>query len=331
MHYFRGVAILIIIVVHVWMNPLTRKNPDNIDWVGIIRESLFDGSTIYFILISGFLFQYLSGRFKLFKYYGNKLKYIILPYAILTAFYLAVRYVGGAEVTPFDTYIPELLHLLYVGTGAMWYIPFISVIFLFSPLVLQIPERYRIRYFPYLLLIPLLGTRTEMEITLGQYAYFAPIYLFGMYLCLKFDYVMGLVKKYRKLILSLLIGLTILLFYAWYTGYQYAHEHLYLAVLYVRNMLACFYIIYVLEKGRDNYKYWLDQIAEYSFALFFTHTFLHWKITHKGLVYVSRWFDEYTMIFISILYLPLFVLLNLYLCKFLKRMLGKYSRYIIGV
>ena len=105
----------------------------------------------------------------------------------------------------------------------------------------------------------------------------------------------------------------------------------YKSLVFVRNMIASFYILYILEKGKDNYKYWLDKIAEYSFALFFTHIFLHYKITMKLLYKVSGSVGDFSMLVISIIYVPLFVFLNLLLCMILKRILGKYSRYIMGV
>lgn len=330
-HYFRGVAILIIVAVHVWINPLTIKSSEKTDWVGIIREGFFDGSTIYFILISGFLFQYLSSKFELKRYYTGKLKYIILPYVILSSFYLAVNALAGAEKETLGWFFKALPEVLIKGAGQLWYIPFISIVFLFSPLLLRIPEEKRIKYFPYVLLLPLLGTRTGMELTIGQYLYFAPIYVFGMYAYLKFDFLMNLVHRYKYLLLGLLVLMTGCSMYVWYMGIDVEHFRLYKTLVYVRNMIASFYMLYLLEKGRENYKYWLDKIAEYSFALFFTHIFLHYKITMKLLYKISDHLGDVSMFIVSIIYVFLFIFLNLLLCMLLKRILGKYSRYIIGV
>lgn len=330
-HYFRGVAILIIMTVHVWVNPLTARNAEKTDWIGIIRESLFDGSTVYFILISGFLFQYLSKKFQLRRYYTNKVRYIIVPYIILTAIYFAFYAFVGAETMSVLEYFEALPGILGQGIGPMWYIPFISILFLLSPLILYIPEKARIKIFPFLMLLPLLGTRTDVDITLGQYIYFTPIYLFGVYTCLKFDYLMNLVERNKTIILVLLIIMTIIIFGAWYTGMNETYLHPYLAILFVRNILACFYILFWLEKGRDNYKYWLDKIAVYSFALFFTHSFLHTKFTSRILYAVADSFGDIGMLFISTLYVPVFIIINLHLCILAKKVLGKASRYVIGV
>lgn len=330
-HYFRALAILAIVVGHVWVNPKTIKALDRTDWVGIIRETFLDGATIYFILISGFLFQHLSSTFKPLNYYGKKLRFIILPYVFMILVFHAFHAFAGSERETFSWFLERIPTKLLFGMGPLWYIPFISVLFFLTPLFYYVPNTVKVRFLPYLLLIPLLGTRTGTEITVGQYLYFTPIYLFGMYASLKYNTVLKLAGDYRKITLSTAIGLTLVIFWFRISNYHLQFEQTYLGILYARNMIAALYMIYYLSSGKDNYKPILDKIAIYSFALYFTHDFLHKKITSKLLDWVSEYTGDVTMVFITILYVPVFIAFNFILLYIGKKILGKYSRYILGV
>jgi len=313
------------------MNPKTIKSPDKTDWVGIIRETFLDGSTIYFILISGFLFQHLSGTFKPLNYYGKKIRFIIFPYIFMILVFHAFHAFVGSEKESLAWFLELIPIKLLYGMGPLWYIPFISILFFLTPLFYYVPNNIKVRFLPYLLLLPLLGTRTGTDITLGQYIYFTPVYLFGMYASLKYDTVLMLVYEYRKIILTTAISLTLVIFGFWVSDYHITYERTYLAILYARNMLAALYAIYYLSLGKDHYKPILDKIAIYSFALFFAHDFIHKKITSKLLTWISEYVGDVTIIFISILYIPLFIALNFFLLYLAKKILGRFSRYFLGV
>ncbi len=330
-HYFRALAILAIVVGHVWVNPKTIKALDKTDWVGIFRETFLDGATIYFILISGFLFQHLSSTFKPLSYYGKKLRFIILPYVFMILAFHAFHAFAGNERETFSWFLELIPTKLLYGIGPLWYIPFISILFFLTPLFYYVPNKVKVRFLPYLLLIPLLGTRTGTDITLGQYIYFTPIYLFGMYASLKYKTVITLAGDYLNIILFTATVLTLVIFGFRISDYYIVFEQPYLGILYARNMLAALCAIYYLSLGKEHYKPMLDKIAIYSFALYFTHDFLHKKITSKLLDWVSAYMGELTMVFISILYVPVFIAFNFLLLYIGKKIIGKYSRYILGV
>ena len=82
--YFRAFAIINIVFIHTWEFPSDCRHNASFYLLNTIRELVFHDSTIYFLFISGFLFQYLSPKFELLKYYKSKLHYVIFPYIFMT-------------------------------------------------------------------------------------------------------------------------------------------------------------------------------------------------------------------------------------------------------
>ncbi len=76
-HYFRAIAITLIVGVHV-LDSLER--PENLQPIMRFLEVLVDDSTLLFVLISGFLFQHLAPKFEAKTYFFKKALYVFLPY-----------------------------------------------------------------------------------------------------------------------------------------------------------------------------------------------------------------------------------------------------------
>jgi surface polysaccharide O-acyltransferase-like enzyme len=171
-HLFRAFAIICVVAVHTWHIPSKYKQGHEGAYLLVeqIREVFFHDSTTYFVFISGFLFFYLSSNFNVNKYYQSKLKRVLVPYILLTTLLAVSGRVDVAGDHFFD------LASVYLGGTAQtqfWYIPFIAVVFLVSPLLLNI--NFSGVGIVLIALIPLLGTRTGTEITFWQFAYFSPV------------------------------------------------------------------------------------------------------------------------------------------------------------
>jgi surface polysaccharide O-acyltransferase-like enzyme len=95
---------------------------------------------------------------------------VLVPYILLTTL-LAVS--GRVDVS--GDHVFDLASVYLGGTAQtqFWYIPFIAVVFLVSPLLLNI--NFSGVGIVLIALIPLLGTRTGTEITFWQFAYFSPV------------------------------------------------------------------------------------------------------------------------------------------------------------
>ena len=76
----RAVAIFFIVALHTvlafsWDNTLKQRE---------IVYILFGNGTAIFMFISGYLFQHLSFKFDTKRYYLSKLKYVLLPYFVIS-------------------------------------------------------------------------------------------------------------------------------------------------------------------------------------------------------------------------------------------------------
>ena len=193
-HYFRAFAILNIILVHTWYLPPKSSYSFGTNFVNATRDLLFHGSTIYFLFISGFLFHYLSSRFNLHRYYLGKIKNVVIPYVFISVFLIfAEDFIGSKANIPFVKYLSIIPVKLINGTASFqfWYIPFIIIVFLLSPIFLAIDKKNYNKYFPFLFLLPILGTRTQVYITIWQFIYFLPVYMIGIYTSMNFEFVMN--------------------------------------------------------------------------------------------------------------------------------------------
>jgi hypothetical protein len=81
------------------------------------------------------------------------------------------------------------------------------------------------------------------------------------------------------------------------------------------------------EEGR--YKL-LDKIATYSFPIFFTHSFAK-KLIPTGIIFYNPGNVSILTFVSSILYVVSILFLCLFLCMLLKKLLRRYSVYLIGI
>jgi len=221
-HYFRAFAIINVLILHLWLIPQQNYHHDAYQLVYTIKEMLFHSATFYFVFISGFLFSYLSFKFDIKKYYKGKLFNVILPYIIISLLY--IFFMHRERISGNSDSIGEWLYkigkLLITGDSAiqLWYIPFISIIFVASPLLLRIPEKT----FKYIVIIcsfiPLVVSRTFSDLTIQQFWHFLPMYLIGMYVATHYDYFLNLIHKFKALFILTAILTSGYLAYLYHTN-----------------------------------------------------------------------------------------------------------------
>jgi probable poly-beta-1,6-N-acetyl-D-glucosamine export protein len=150
-HYFRGFAMLNVVIIHLWQIPAIYSNRGDVKLINGVRELAFHNSTLYLLFISGFLFQYLSIKFDLIKYYKHKIIHIILPYFLFTLVLVLIEQVPNLAKHEFSIFLflKYLCRSLVFGSAKIqyWYIPFITIIFVFSPLILKIPASILIKLY----------------------------------------------------------------------------------------------------------------------------------------------------------------------------------------
>ncbi len=293
---------------------------------------LFHGSTIYFLFISGFLFHYLSHRFEIRNYYLSKFKNVVLPYIFISVFLIFAEDFTGVRA---NINLKDYLHIipgkLIRGTASFqfWYIPFIIIVFLLSPLFLKIRKENFIKYVPLLFVLPILGTRTQVYITFWQFVYFLPVYLFGMYTSIHFDVVMDRARKWFWPLVSIAAVTSVILLFV-------DHEKTYLSLfnpreslVYIQKMSLTFIILHLMREVKSDRWPVIGIIADCSFALYFTHAIFDRHL--KRLYYaVDDFVPGFLQIPASVLYVFLLIAVNVLFCLAVKKVFGRRSRYLIG-
>ncbi|WP_172436000.1 acyltransferase family protein [Sediminicola luteus] len=330
-HYFRAFAILNIFLVHVWRLPYASIEVSN--WFPSIVETIFHGSTIYFIFISGFLTKHLSQTFKIRPYFITKFKKVLFPYVILTCIFFLIFKLFPNPYSYFpNSGLSVLLNYLINGNLFVhfWYIPFVCLIFLITPILLKIPNEFFKKLLPIIILLPLFGTRTGTDISIGQYLYFLPAYLLGMYVSMNKEKTLRLLVKKSALfyislgfstITLLLIGLRII---------PISNSNIIEGLFYIQKISVIGIILPILEKKQYTKRPFMNLLANTSFAIYFLHYPLaralqipfFWILTHK--------IPEFLWIPTSILYCLFVLLICLVVILLTKKIGGKYSKFLIG-
>jgi surface polysaccharide O-acyltransferase-like enzyme len=335
-HYFRAFAIISIIIVHTWIIPSQYRGIHKSAYtlVDSTCDILFHDSTIYFIFISGFLFCYLSPKFEILKYYKSKLFNVISPYIFMTLFVATLQFIKEL-ITQHTIHFsaPEILSMLIHGTAQVqyWYIPFIALVFVISPFLLKIPT-INSKYFLLIIsILPLFGTRTGTDLSIWQYVYFLPIYLQGMYFAMNYSLMIEKIKKWKVAIVLSLVSSTVFLIHYQLNPYHYQFGiiNIFESLFYVQKASIAMLVLLFLQKLENTNYVWLDKIAKFSFALYFTHRLISDLIPTYQLYHIID--KSALMIFlVSILHVIIVIPAALFACMGIQKLLGKRSRFFIG-
>lgn len=333
-HYFRAFAIINIVLVHVWRIPefYRESHQASYTFINVSREVLFHDSTIYFIFISGFLFYYLSSKFELRRYYKNKLANVISPYVIMTS--LIVICTLNELIAPETGFLVNFKKILFIfsfGKAQIqyWYIPFISLVFVVSPLLLKIPKNIFLKIVLLTSILPLFGTRTGTDLSVWQYIYFFPIYLQGIYVAMDYANILAKINTSKMLLIFITTVSSLFIIYLYVTSSFLSSPHITEAVFYIQKLSITFLIILAFTKLESKNMKMLNNFATYSFAIYFTHLLVGFNPVTT--YYYSLFTDSsFLLVPASLLHAVLTTFATLYICMGLKKMLGKRSRYFIG-
>lgn len=333
-HYFRGFAIICIMACHfVVAFPYVK-----------IHDVFFESSTIFFLFISGYLCQYLATRrpTTAIVYYKKKLQNVIAPYVVFSVVFPIISVITKSG--SFQNLGCDLVSIGFLAKGILlgeiqipyWYIPFVSILFLISPVLNKMSNERMLKFFVIALIVSVVFPKRQFPFviewpgTLYLYTYFTPAYLLGFVYCRFKDQLDVTLKRNWIIPLVLSVGL---LFWLWdphFLGVDCVHKDLVVALQrYSMVALALVGFSYI----KDRRIAILDAFAKYSFTLFFLHCFVFWRVFFARRALCARLgFEEGTMLVYAI-DATLFVFSSLALlgiCALLKKATGKYSRYLIG-
>lgn len=331
--WFRGLAILFVVMTHVDATPLQSSS------FGVYLQRFFGNGAFFFTLISGYLFWHLRKRYSYVDFMAGKAKNVIVPYLLVltpaVTFYAAI----GKIDCGFGAIVREYI----VGGGVLaplWFIPVIVLIFLSTPAIVLSADR---PWYPILVLAAVFISLTSFRPYHHDYPIYMFLHLYGVFL-------LGVYLKQKEgflrnnaLIVALLSIPCVGLF-------------LYLDVMQYREGLPFFWpllkgkldlnysqaqklfsslfflaLFFLLEKRNWAQKgfYPLDVLAKYSFGIFFFHWYFY--LLKNALVkagIIEKCYAGFMTFFIDF---SLFTLMSLLVCKIAFQLLGENARYLTGV
>lgn len=351
--YFRAVAILLIIAGHTyavsWTHFVDEDPQTRVTWLNVI-PALITGGTAYFVFISGFLYrQVFYGRVAYGAFMRKKALYVGLPYLVLaTPLALAEIWLGPFSVTAVKegvayphSYFVDFIVLFSTGrmVTAYWYIPFIFLVFLASPLFdrfIELSKGWRAAVLAGSIAIAFWVVRPIDNLNPIQcFLYFANFYMFGILFC---EYRKPIIDFIRRPIVIAGLAVAILAIASVQAmimhfpgnlerypsdGLGFVGFDAMLVQKYIGILLFCGLLTHVggWLKGP------LSFIADISFGLFFVHGIVIAVLMRLPAPLSPHVGEPITDLAI---YSVLVISLSVVVVVIAKYITGKYSRYIIG-
>ena len=334
---FRALAIIFIVAGHSYSTVGIRFD----SFLDSFIKNFIAGGTCLFVFISGFLFHHVF--FKRFDYQlflKNKCKNILFPYFFLG--FLPICYYIFLKKNAFDgafyfgdgfwnSYVIPTLK--YYSTGrffiAYWYVPFIILTFVLSPLhikFIKITFKYKILIILSLSLLSIFMHRPINNVNVFQsLIYFTPIYLIGISASIHKDLIYKKLYKMEGFLLLSVFALVLLQSYLGYEGSYHKHAFAFngIDIVFIQKIILCFFFMVYFHNKEIEPSRLTSFIADTSFAVYFMHPFVILFIFKLNLMKFDSWF------FLFIFAFSLAVLCA-FIAKLVKKVLNKKSRIFIG-
>jgi len=342
-HGFRSLAIVAVVATHVASGPLgwTPRGP----FVTRLVQALILNGTVPFVLVAGFLFQYLSARFRYPRYLLTKFTNVILPYLIVSLPTLALQFIRRNGVFaavphehPIDA-LPPLIGAVMTGrhmATPLWFIPVIAVFYLAAPLFIAIDRRPRLYWIilPLLALAMLIHRPLEHKLVWQSAVYCLPVYMAGCWASHHREPLLQWLSRHRTLVGGVFITLIAVELFvlkrsgAVFSARPFSIERGVLDIDLPAKVLASLFALELLYRRQERLPVWMFHVAGASFGMFFVHEYIIDALTAMGRR-THLDLEGHGML----LFLPLtaFVAATSYLITELtKRIFGHRSRMIIG-
>lgn len=350
LHAFRGIAIVLIVLVHIAGSSMYRlgTDPDMSDYMlqFAIFETIAHNGTMFFALISGLLYATILARRGWLKFYRSKLLNVLAPYAFFTLIFTAVGFSILNGLVPFSGSLSDypLAVMSNLGTGYasfhLWYIPVLAALFLLTPIIVwTVSKPWGSWATGMLMLPPLFFSRSFDAYSVENLLVFLAPYSFGIWLGTDYEKRITSIGRVVPLLFAIFIGSSIVttLVFQEYVGPQViAGEdwdgpiNWYESISYIQKMtLACILLVW-LKAHEDWLPRWLDLLANYAFAIYFLHVAVYVLIL-EGLLALDVsigpvWIHSLTIPLLLVATLTISVGLSI----IVQRALGRKSRMIIG-
>jgi len=338
--YFRGIAVVFIVAYHCH-KPWTFDT-----FTEEVVFNLLTGGTILFVFISGFFFHHVFYHHFHYKtFLIKKTKNVLLPYLILSTLGI-IYYTISSDPFPYLKkfslndmsswdYYPTLVST-YLLTGrinsAYWFIPFIAIIFVLSPVFIRYIKfalKTRIIIFSILLAAAMLIHRPAYNISpLQSVLYFTPVYLLGINCSINRDQVLEYLQG-KTFILGIIVIALAITQAAFIDVSNKAEILSYngLDLIIIQKIFMCFFLLSILHNYETKSIPALKFLASTSFAVYFIHPWVLIVIYKSPLISLI---DFLPGMFIWLILVPTVFLISLFIAYLIKLLLKEKSRYLIG-
>ncbi|SMG41902.1 Surface polysaccharide O-acyltransferase, integral membrane enzyme [Marivirga sericea] len=336
-HNFRGIAIIFIVAAHMFLFWDIQKEAP---FVKIVLDAVWRNGTVLFVFIAGYLFQYLKSKYRYRTYLGKKIKFVILPYLIVSIPVILFRlFVSPPEdvYNAFPNYfewslIKKVLVFIVTGTHLLpfWFIPMIFIYYLISPIFVFLDNRPSFYKYilPCLIVLSFFierGNRGDLHNIHMNFFHFLSIYVFGMWFSHYNDKILSWSVKFKWLVIIpfIVFFLSTIVFYEgiWYDQLQY-----------LQKIFLCWGLFYLLYRKDDVVPVKINKIlalfADYSFGIFFIH-YLVFLVLRMVSERVYPWFLKGSLVN-WIMVFGLTLIISLVVVRLIKLIFPKRSRYLIG-
>ena len=343
-NHFRAIAIVIIVAGHLYGVSGIKFDSFSQNVIG----NLITGGTINFVFISGFLFHSVFyNRFKYSKFLKSKMKRVLVPYfflsviPILFSLYTVPDYWNRikSDDVIFGMYFISSLKFLISGSHliAYWYIPFIILVFLMSPLHIKFIQ---LKFTNQILILILLGLvslfihrpfeRIEVFQAIHSLVYFTPIYLFGIICSMHKDKIYKAAKNKELVLLLAAVLLAVIQAYLGQNGnYMQPLSNIsgIVDLVLIQKTIMCLFFMVWLNRFENITNPYVNTVAKFSFPIFFLHPyFLSFSFRVKSHFNIN--FDYPWLMLIG--FTLFFGIGSILVAKLIGGILPKYSVMLIG-
>ena len=292
-HTLRGITIAAIVFRHCLFIFDVRSMKTSV--LAQVVDELFFNWTVFFVLISGYLFQHLSYKYETGAYWTSKLRNVICPYVAVSLVSFPLLHYGTLRALPVFSFEGEsqlawMFRMLVTGQHSppMWYIPMISVIFFMGPLLHRLSRKDLTVPAILGLLWAVITYKPEPWNTLLNVVHYLPIYIVGMFVCQRREEVVRQIQMNIMVISVFFLVLMSVSFHEKYELHAINQSGGYL--MSVENIVLFALCFYALEQRR--LPAWVEKLLSYladiSFSVYLIHMIMVYAVL-KVLVPLSWW------------------------------------------
>ncbi|MBQ3690133.1 MAG: acyltransferase [Bacteroidales bacterium] len=350
--YFRGIGIFVVVMWHMLMllgeHEFVMYGYSRFDKLFALT---FNSSTAFFVFMSGFMFFWIYYRrgFQFGAFLKGKFRNLFRPYFLIATIFSVLHIIYGTytgRIADWHSGVENNLERFLAVTWtywSFWYMPFITVVFIMSPVYLRF-IKYRLGLQIFLIIFGIFVSSSIGRYDVNAFhscAYFSVYYIFGIFCAQHYERIKNFSVKFWIALLELyLMAILLASAFCFYNygamSFQSSWGVLIKDFTPIFKLPECLLLLWVAEKLAnlsEVLKKILPIMGKYSFAIFFLHNFFI-AIFEE----VAFWAGmEHPLQNTAWIY-PVGFTVTIFVCgicillaKFLKDKIGANSRVYIGV